>query len=353
MAAVNYTSNGNLTTHMFYINSTNILQEKINTDNMTTWTDGPLGDSKFEASDVSTAMTAFYSGSLLGATAGKSAGIRPYYGAPDNCIHELSFSMGSSSSWNASSTFDSNTNGNAGMTSDWLESNATAQLWTLDTNSELKLWYYIYNTTNENDSAPPNIAYGQWAEGISTAPVTVLTNSSITYALGLLVYQQPNSDVEAIPPLTAGPSGVGSWGAVVDSGTNSVDTAMTGSTLSAAALPIGTDTDSSTNGTYLYVFNQQNGSDISQSPWYENTWATESLIGKRNLQDWNMHKVDVMAQLPGESDTEQIAVTLPEVTSRRNDFGVAGSQGSLRWNLDVYNAICRHLTDWKRPKIGK
>ena len=303
---------------MFYINSTNILKEKISTDNMTTWTDGPLGDSKVEASDASIAMTAFYSGSWLGKTAGKSAGIRLYYGAPDNCIHELSFSIGSSSSWNASSTFDSNTNGNAGMTSDWLESNATAQLWTLDTNNELKLWYYIYNTTNENESTPSNIAYGQWAEGwhplpslpstcprsnakplgISTAPVTVLTNSSLTYALGLLVYQQTNSDVEAIPPLTAGPSGVGSWGAVVDSGTNSVDTAMTGSTLSAAALPIGTDTDVSTNGTYLYVFNQQNGSDISQSPWYENTWATESLVGKRELQDWNLHKIDVMELLP-------------------------------------------------------
>ena len=292
---------------MFYIDSTNLLQEKISTDNMTTWTDGPLGSSMFEASDASTAMTAFYSGSWLGETAGKSAGIRLYYGAPDNCIHELSFNLGRSSSWNASSTFDSEANGNAGMTSDWLESNATAQLWTLDTNNELQLWYHIYNTTNADSQTPANIGYGEWIQGshpltfpplssisnppntnptgISTAPVSVLTNSSLTYALGLLVYQQPNSDIEAIPPLTSGPSGVGSWGAVVDSGTNSILTAMTGGTLAAAALPIGTDTDVSTNGTYLYVFNQQNGSDISQSPWYEDTWATISLIGKRDLQD--------------------------------------------------------------------
>lgn len=151
---------------MFYIDSTSLLQEKISTDNMTTWTDGPLGDSKFKASEASTAMTAFYSGSWLGKTAGKTAGIRLYYGAPDNRIHELSFSLGSSSSWNASFTFDDNTNGNAGMTSDWLEPNATAQLWTLDTSNELKLWYYIYNTTNEDsEQAPANIAYGQWDEG--------------------------------------------------------------------------------------------------------------------------------------------------------------------------------------------
>ena len=156
---------------MFYIDSTNLLREKISTDNMSTWTDGPLGDSRFEASQASTAMTAFYSGSWLGKTTGKSAGIRLYYGAPDNCIHELSFTMGRSSSWDASFTFDNITNGNAGMTSDWLESNATAQLWTLDTSNRLQLWYHIYNTTNENsDQAPANIAYGQWDEGSHPTP---------------------------------------------------------------------------------------------------------------------------------------------------------------------------------------
>ncbi len=136
---------------------------------MSTWTDGSLGDSKFEASEASTAMTAFFSGSWLGNTPGKSAGIRLYYGAPDNCIHELSFplaNVGSSPKWNASFTFDNATNGNAGMTSDWLESNATAQMWTLDTSNELQLWYHIYNTTDENSNqAPANVAYGQWDQG--------------------------------------------------------------------------------------------------------------------------------------------------------------------------------------------
>lgn len=120
---------------------------------------------------------------------------------------------------------------------------------------------------------------------------------------------------------------------------------MTGSTLSAAALPIGTDTDVSTNGTYLYVFNQQNGSDISQSPWYESTWATESLVGKRDLQDWNLHNIDV--QLPLESDTGQMTVTLPEVTQRRNGVGAAVGQGSLSRGLDIYSAMCRHLDNFR------
>lgn len=137
---------------------------------MSTWTDGPLGASNFEASEASTAMTAFYSGSWLGNTVGKSAGIRLYYGAPDNCIHELSFSLGSSSSWNASFNFDNNTNGNAGMVSNWLEPNATAQLWTLDMSNELKLWYHIYNGTDkDNDAAPAYIVYGEWDEGLQSS----------------------------------------------------------------------------------------------------------------------------------------------------------------------------------------
>lgn len=334
---------------MFYIDSTNLLQEKISTDNMTTWTDGPLGDSKIETSDASTAMTAFYSGSWLGKTAGTSAGIRLYYGAPDNSINELSFYLGSSSTWNASFTFyNDTTNGNAGMTSDWLEPNATAQLWTLDNSNALKLWYYIYNTTIESGQPPANVNYGGWAEGISTAPVSILTNSSLSYAQGLLVYQQPNSDLEAIPPLTSGPSGVGSWGAVVDSGTNSILTAQTGGALAAVSLPIGTDTDARTNGTYLYVFNQQNGSDISQSPWYEGTWATELIVSKRDLQDWNMHEIDVMALLPRGRDKNRDEAPLGQDVST-----ISGHQLSMGGFSSIYNTLCRHLNGWRGQGIWK
>lgn len=121
---------------------------------------------------------------------------------------------------------------------------------------------------------------------------------------------------------------------------------MTGGTLAAAALPIGTDTDVSTNGTYLYLFNQQNGSDISQSPWYENTWATESLIGKRDLQDWNMHEVDVMAQLPRSREASQLEAPL-----RQDVFGNLEDQRNLSRFSSVYNALCRHLNGWKRSDL--
>ena len=118
---------------------------------------------------------------------------------------------------------------------------------------------------------------------------------------------------------------------------------MTGGTLAAAALPIGTDTDVSTNGTYLYVFNQQNGSDISQSPWYEGTWATESLIGKRDLQDWSMHEIDVMAQLARSRDVNRRGRP-----PRQDVFGNRERQRSVGHISSIYNALYGHLSGWQR-----
>lgn len=120
---------------------------------------------------------------------------------------------------------------------------------------------------------------------------------------------------------------------------------MTGGTLAAAALPIGTDTDVSTNGTYLYVFNQQNGSDISQSPWYQGSWATMDLIGKRDLQDWNVHEIDVAAQLPRSLD-----VSAKGAPMRQDVLGKWEHQHSVGPFSSVYNALCGHLRSWRRPR---
>ena len=123
---------------------------------------------------------------------------------------------------------------------------------------------------------------------------------------------------------------------------------MTGGTLAAAALPIGTDTDVSTNGTYLYVFNQQNGSDISQSPWYEGSWATMDLVGKRDLQDWSVHKIDVVAQLPRGRD-----VGLRKISTGQDVFGNREHQrGVGRFPL-VFDSLCRRFSGWQRPGIWR
>ena len=122
---------------------------------------------------------------------------------------------------------------------------------------------------------------------------------------------------------------------------------MTGGTLAAAALPIGTDTDVSTNGTYLYVFNQQNGSDISQSPWYEGSWATMDLVGKRDLQDWSVHKIDVVAQLPRSRDVG------PRQGSTRQDvfFGNWEHRRSVSRFPSVFEPLRRRLGGWQRPRV--
>ena len=125
---------------------------------------------------------------------------------------------------------------------------------------------------------------------------------------------------------------------------------MSGGTLAAAALPIGTDTDARTNGTYLYVFNQQNGSDISQSHWYENNWATESLIKKRDLQDWSMHEVDVTKRLRLSRDVSELESSL----GQQDVVGILdeGQRGEGPVS-SVYSALCRHLSGWKRLGIGQ
>ena len=116
---------------------------------------------------------------------------------------------------------------------------------------------------------------------------------------------------------------------------------MTGGTLAAAALPIGTDTDVSTNRTYLYVFNQQNGSDISQSPWYEGSWATMDLVGKRDLQDWSVHKIDVVAQLPRGRDMSSRKVSL-----RQDVLDNWEHQRGVGRSSSVFESLCRRLSGW-------
>lgn len=118
---------------------------------------------------------------------------------------------------------------------------------------------------------------------------------------------------------------------------------MTGGTLAAAVLPIGTYTDASTNGTYLYVFNQQHGNDISQSPRYLDEWATMDLINKRALQDRSTHEVDVMVQLSRRRDIDRWDRHL------KQDFLVVKENWrSVGRVSSISNALCRHLSGRQR-----
>jgi len=93
---------------LFYVDPSDILREVISTDNLSTW----LPPSK--SSPSAKALTATHSESWFGARRANSSGLRLYYGAPDNQIHELASALGDTSPWSPQFFFNG-TNGNAGI----------------------------------------------------------------------------------------------------------------------------------------------------------------------------------------------------------------------------------------------
>ena len=132
-------------------------------DNCTTWHLGSLGDSNFTTSVSSTALTALYSDHWLGLD-GNSTGVRLYYGAPDNLVHELALFPSSThnpSQYISQSVFRG-TNGNAGIASAWSDSSGLANLYLFDQNHEFQIWSNDFNVTH---NATTNTSYGNWVNG--------------------------------------------------------------------------------------------------------------------------------------------------------------------------------------------
>ena len=147
--------------HLFYVNSNNILQEVISTNNLTTWTNGPLGSLAIKVSASAAALAATYSDTWFGTTMGSSAGMRLYYGATDNQVHEFAFAL-SNQLWSPQSVLNG-TNGNAGITASTVdEESGTAQIYTLDTANRITAWNL--NATAKPDSAATT--YGNWTKGM-------------------------------------------------------------------------------------------------------------------------------------------------------------------------------------------
>ena len=134
----------------------------ISTDNLSTWDAGPLSDSNFTASTSAIALAAIYSESWFGKDMGNSSGLRLYYGATDNQVHELAFALGSTS-WSLQSTFNA-TNGNAGISASPPGGDTgEALLFMMDTQSQIRVW--SLNSTVKPDPAVPT--YGNWTQGMS------------------------------------------------------------------------------------------------------------------------------------------------------------------------------------------
>ncbi|KAL8690089.1 MAG: hypothetical protein Q9218_004388 [Villophora microphyllina] len=170
--------NGTPMTYLFYIDTAHNLQEIISDDNLTTWRRGPLGDSKIPTSTSATALTAFTSAKSLGHDNATSVGMRLYYGAPDDQVHEVVYVAGGQG-WLQTNFNFANSNGNAGIASagyndDEYSDHTTPVLFTVNTTNSLKRW--------DLDLGGKNAPYGIWEENPDSGPDALAPNSSLIWA---------------------------------------------------------------------------------------------------------------------------------------------------------------------------
>lgn len=130
----------------------------ISTDDLSTWSPGPLGKSGFLASPDSIAMAALINNRWGGTEVNKSAGMRLYYGSANNQVQELAFPLGADS-WTLQSTFD-DTNGNAGITG--ATGDGYSQLYVLDSKDQLRRWRAQLSKKAKQEFP----TYGNWTIGI-------------------------------------------------------------------------------------------------------------------------------------------------------------------------------------------
>lgn len=152
--------------HVFYVDSSNIIQEAINSNTTNSWVSGPLGSFRFRVSDGSGAgLTACSNDEFYGTTLGTSGGIRLFYGASNTTAQELVWTYGSTS-WTRGYTF-SNANGNGGLSCQGVGSGIT-YLYLLNLNSRIELRWKEFNTAAINSTSHP---IGVWNKGICS-PLT-------------------------------------------------------------------------------------------------------------------------------------------------------------------------------------
>lgn len=279
LATLTYpTSSGDLNSHLYYIDINDTLQELYSTDNLTTWILGSLGDNNFTASNSSTSLTAFYSDHWLGQD-GNSTGIRLYYGAPDNQIHELALFPNVGSQYFSQFIFPG-TDGNAGFSSAWWDGPGLGNIYMFDENNKFQVWSNNFNTTHD---ATQNAPYGNWVEDPSETNYSVKANTALSFGTvgtspntgGELCFQQTSNEIKCVsisssngtimPPAEV--SDTNPAPAVPD-----FQTPQQGSALLAAWQP--------TPGTFpweLTVFYQIESGDIIQNIDAAGTWVNTTL----------------------------------------------------------------------------
>ena len=140
--------------NLFYVDSNNVLQEVISTDNFQTWETGTLGNSAVKVSESAFALTAWYIAEY---------GLRLYYGGVDSLVHEMVYISGEGV-WSKQFQFQGS-NGNGGIAhSIYNDKPGIAQLYMLDTQNAIRLWNFNFTPTATN----------YWALGIYLQSLSVI-----------------------------------------------------------------------------------------------------------------------------------------------------------------------------------
>ena len=155
----------NFQSHLYYVDINNTLQELYSTDDFTTWQTGSLGDYNVTASTSSKALTAIYGDHWLGQSE-DSAGVRLYYGALDNQVHELALFPHAGSQYFAQFVFKGS-DGNAGIAAVWQDGPGLGNLYTFDQHGELQIWGNNFNTTHISNNNNNNASLGEWVNSRS------------------------------------------------------------------------------------------------------------------------------------------------------------------------------------------
>ncbi|KAL9034718.1 MAG: hypothetical protein Q9214_006916 [Letrouitia sp. 1 TL-2023] len=165
LTAASYYSDGARASHLFYVDSSNILQEVTSVDNGTTWQMGLLGEGKFGVANHSkTALTACYMEDVSSKDEERpvtGAGLKLWYGAEDDSVQELSWTIGDRW-WRTTFVFSNLYAGNP-LTSS-CEDAGNAYLWiTTDDNDGLALWWKDFGGGSNNNNGAGD---GNWTQGL-------------------------------------------------------------------------------------------------------------------------------------------------------------------------------------------
>ncbi|KAI9714594.1 MAG: hypothetical protein M1812_006399 [Candelaria pacifica] len=246
IGAVSYTTAGILTWHVFYVDSSNVLQETINSNHSNVWTKGPVGKANHEVFNSPTVgLTACWNGDYYGAKDGISGGgVRLFYGVNDTAVQELSWAYGDDQ-WGIGQTI-TGARGDSGLICAGVGS-GTSYLYLQNTDDDLELWWKDFNVTGAQTPGHPS---GMWNKG-PAASTAIRPHSPISYS-NYVYFQDQKNVVIGIAPVPKAESST--WGSSFKVDTATPETQIASTTF----FP------NNEHGSELHVFFQTNGSDITE-----------------------------------------------------------------------------------------